>query len=117
MRVAAETLPEAAVSVSCDLTKLHELTLRGNVAEVLAQMERNEKTEKGEYCIVFDLRRVPKREETVQADISLEARLVEAMVTGDCSLRDASKALIEAGNKKNAVYAASLRLKKLFEEE
>ena len=117
MRVAAETLPEAEVSVSCDLTKLHELTLRGNIADVLTQMEQNEKTEKGEYCIVFDLRKVPKKEKAVQADIRMEAQLVETMLAGDCSLRDASKALVEAGNKKNAVYAASLRLKKLFEEE
>ncbi|MBQ7520420.1 MAG: hypothetical protein IJU12_08875, partial [Clostridia bacterium] len=115
--VAAETLPEAAVSVSCDLTKLHELTLRGPIAEVLRRMEQNAKTEKGEYCIVFDLRQVPKIVEKPQADISLEAQLVEAMLKSDCSLRDASKALIEAGNKKNAVYAASLRLKELFEEE
>ena len=42
---------------------------------------------------------------------------METMLSRDCSLREASKALMEAGNKKNAVYAASLRLKKLFEEE
>ncbi len=77
----------------------------------------DEKTEKGEYCIVFDLRQVPKIVEKPQADISLEAQLVEAMLKSDCGLRDASRALIEEGSKKNAVYAASLRLKKLFEEE
>ena len=31
-----EELPEAELSVSCDLTKLHEKTLRGSPEEVLA---------------------------------------------------------------------------------
>ena len=118
MRVLAETLPETYVSVSCDLTKLHELTLRGPVDAVLAQMEANEKTEKGEYCMVLDFTAVPKQTPAAPAaEISLEARLVAAMLAGDCSLRDAGKALVEGGEKKNAVYAASLRLKKLFQEE
>jgi len=117
MRTVAETLPETDVSVSCDLTKLHELTLRGNVCDVLRQMEANDKTEKGEYCIVLDFRAVPKQEEKPAADISLEARLVDRMLSAEETLRDAGKALVEAGEKKNAVYAASLRLKKLFEEE
>lgn len=117
MRAVAETLPETEVSVSCDLTKLHELTLRGNVTDVLRQMEQNEKTEKGEYCIVLDFRKVPRKEEAPRADISLEARLTEIMLSASCSLRDAGKRLIAEGEKKNAVYAASLRLKKLFEAE
>ena len=117
MQTVAETLPETYVSVSCDLTKLHELTLRGNVSEVLERMRRNDKTEKGEYCIVMDFRQVSKAEPKAEADVSLEARLVDLMVNNDLSLRDASKALTEAGSKKNAVYAASLRLKKLFEDE
>ena len=117
MRTVAETLPETDVSVSCDLTKLHELTLRGNVCDVLRQMEANDKTEKGEYCSVLDFRAVPKQEEKPAADISLEARLVDRMLSAEETLRDAGKALVEAGEKKNAVYAASLRLKKLFEEE
>lgn len=117
MQTVAETLPETYVSVSCDLTKLHELTLRGNVSEVLERMRRNDKTEKGEYCIVMDFRQVSKAEPKAEADVSLEARLVDLMVNNDLSLRDASKVLTEAGSKKNAVYAASLRLKKLFEDE
>lgn len=117
MRTVAEALPETYVSVSCDLTKLHELTLRGPVAEVLAQMEQNQKTEKGEYCIVLDFRKVPKREAPPAADVCLEARLVDRMLANHQSLREASQALVAAGEKKNAVYAASLRLKKLLSEE
>ena len=116
MRVLADTLPQAYVSVSCDLTKLHELTLRGPVDRVLAQMESNEKTEKGEYCIVIDFRNVPKREAKANTDICLEARLLDKVLSG-LDLRDAGKQLISEGEKKNAVYAATLRLKDMLRDD
>ena len=116
MRTLNETVPEAYVSVSCDLTKLHELTLRGDVGDVLAQMEANEKTEKGEYCIVIDFHKV-KREEETEEPLTLEAQLIDLMLKNDMDLRDASRLLIDNGAKKNAVNAAGLRLKGLFSEE
>lgn len=111
----AQTLPWARLSVSCDLTKLHELTLRGTPEEILAALEQNEKSEKGEYCLVADLRagRVPEQAPVVQA--SLEARLFDLMLTG-MSLREGMAALMEQGEKKNAVYAASLRVKAMLEK-
>ncbi|MBQ7455127.1 MAG: 16S rRNA (cytidine(1402)-2'-O)-methyltransferase [Clostridia bacterium] len=114
MRAVAETLPETYVSVSCDLTKLHELTLRGNVREVLTRMEANEKTEKGEYCIVLDFRAVPKEERAPAPPLCLEARLLDKMLTQAMDLREASEALTAEGEKKNAVKAAALRLKNLL---
>lgn len=109
-----ETLPGARLSVSCDLTKLHELTIRGTAAEILSALEQNEKSEKGEYCLVCDLRDVllPAEKPAVQA--SLEAQLFERLLDG-LSMRDAMKALVEKGEKKNAVYAASLRIKEFLE--
>ena len=114
MRVLADTLPQAYVSVSCDLSKLHELTLRGAPEEILARLEENEKSEKGEYCVVADLRQVKLPEEAPVAQTSLEARLFEGLLRGE-SLRAAMQALISAGEKKNAVYAASLRVKALLD--
>lgn len=116
MRVLADTLPQAYVSVSCDLSKLHELTLRGSVAEVLARMEANDKTEKGEYCIVIDFRAVPREEPKAESTLCLEARLLDLMLQG-ADMRDASRRLVEEGEKKNAVYAAALRLKGMLREE
>lgn len=110
----ADTLPGARMSVSCDLTKLHELTLRGAPEEILARLEENEKSEKGEYCVVADLRQVKLPEEAPVAQTSLEARLFEGLLRGE-SLRAAMQALISAGEKKNAVYAASLRVKALLD--
>lgn len=116
MRVLADTLPQAYVSVSCDLSKLHELTLRGPVAEVLAHMEANDKTEKGEYCIVIDFRAVPREEPKAESTLCLEARLLDLLLQG-ADMRDASRRLVEEGEKKNAVYAAALRLKGMLREE
>ena len=116
MRVLADTLPQAYVSVSCDLSKLHELTLRGPVADVLARMQANDKTEKGEYCIVIDFRAVPREEPKAESTLCLEARLLELLLQG-ADMRDASRRLVEEGEKKNAVYAAALRLKGMLREE
>lgn len=116
MRVLADTLPQAYVSVSCDLSKLHELTLRGPVADVLARMQANEKTEKGEYCIVIDFRSVPREEPKAESTLCLEARLLDLLLQG-ADMRDASRRLVEEGEKKNAVYAAALRLKGMLREE
>lgn len=117
METVAETLPRTMASVSCDLTKLHELTLRGSAAEVLAALRANPKTEKGEYCLVLDFHGVELPSAPAPAaEVSLEARLVEAMLQGN-ELRQAQAVLVEAGEKKNAVKAAALRLKKLLQGE
>ena len=116
VKMIGETLPGARLSVSCDLTKLHELTLRGTPEEILAALERNEKSEKGEYCLVADLRGVALPEEKRAAEASLEARLFDQILTGQ-SLRDASEALTAQGEKKNAVKTAALRVKKMLAEE
>lgn len=117
METVAETLPGTMASVSCDLTKRHELTLRGSAAEVLAALRANPKTEKGEYCLVLDFHGVELPSAPAPAaEVSLEARLVEAMLQGN-ELRQAQAVLVEAGEKKNAVKAAALRLKKLLQGE
>lgn len=117
METVAETLPGTMASVSCDLTKLHELTLRGSAAEVLAALRANPKTEKGEYCLVLDFHGVELPSAPAPAaEMSLEARLVEAMLQGN-ELRQAQAVLVEAGEKKNAVKAAALRLKKQLQWE
>lgn len=109
----AETLPGARLSVSCDLTKLHELTIRGTPEEILARLTANEKSEKGEYCLVVDLRKVhlPEAQPVIQA--SLEARIFDLHLQG-ISLRDAIDVLVSQGEKKNAVKAAALRVKDLL---
>ncbi len=114
VKMIGDTLPGALLSVSCDLTKLHELTLRGTPETILAALESNEKSEKGEYCVVADLRKVRLTEEKPALQASLEARLFDRMLLGH-SLREATEDLTAEGEKKNAVKAAALRVKKLLE--
>ena len=117
MEVIAQTLPGCQVSASCDLTKLHEKTIRGSAESVLADLKANPKAEKGEYCLVLDMHQVQLPEEPAPvASIPLEARLTEQMLNG-LSLRDAQSELVLQGEKKNAVKAAALRLKRLFAED
>lgn len=116
VKAIADTLPGARLSVSCDLTKLHELTLRGEPEAILAMLEANEKSEKGEYCLVADLRNVRLPEEKPVSAASLEARLFELLLQGE-TLRDATEALAAQGEKKNAVKAAALRIKQWMEAQ
>ena len=110
----AETLPQAKLAVCCDLTKLHEKTLYGTPEEVLSALRANEKTEKGEYCVVMDLHGVPAEEkEPEAAEWPMEARIIEEMKKG-LGLREAQEALIARGEKKNAVKQAAVTLKRMF---
>ncbi len=112
----SEALPDCVLSVSCDLTKLHEKTLRGSPGEILELLRANPKTEKGEYCIVMDLHSVPVPDAPAPApDLSLEARLTQLMAVQGLSLRDAQSELVLGGEKKNAVKQAALNLKRMFE--
>ena len=116
VEVIADTLPGTRISASCDLTKLHEKTIRGTAEEVLADLKANPKAEKGEYCLVLDFHGVALPEASAPAaEVSLEARLTDLLLTG-VDLRAAQTSLIERGEKKNAVKAAALRLKRLLDE-
>lgn len=115
VKAIGETLPGAMLSVSCDLTKLHELTLRGTPQEILSALEANEKSEKGEYCLVADLRGVALPAEQPTAQASLEARLFDLLLHG-LDLREATEAITAQGEKKNAVKAAALRVKEMLVE-
>lgn len=117
VEVIADLLPDTRISCSCDLTKLHELTIRGTAGEVLDMLRLNPKTEKGEYCLILDFHEVTLPEEKAPAaEVSLEAQLVEQLLEG-LDLRDAQSELVLQGAKKNAVKQAALRLKKLFIED
>jgi len=117
LRTVSDVLPHTAVSASCDLTKRFEKTIRGPVKQVVAQMENDPKTEKGEYCIVLEWaeEEIPEPE-APQSTLSLEARLFDGLVRG-LSMRECVEELIEQGERKNAVKAASLNVKKMMEQE
>lgn len=116
LAVVKEVLPGTLVSASCDLTKKHECTLRGSVTEVLAAIQGNPKAEKGEYCLVlqWDEQDIPAPK-AAASPLSLEARLFDGLVSG-LTLRESMERVTAEGERKNAVYAASLRVKELLRE-
>ena len=101
-----------------DMTKLHEMTFRGTPAEVKEQMLLKGNYDKGEFAIVIEIDEdyiFNKVEHTV----SPEAMLVDAMVAGGLSGKDAVAAVLAEPNNsysKNELKAAALRLKMLFGE-
>lgn len=100
-----------------DMTKLHEMSFRGTPAEVKDQLLAKGNYDKGEYAVIIEVEDgyiFNKVEHTVSA----EAMLVDAMVAGAESTKDAIAAVLADENNsysKNELKAAALRLKKLFE--
>ena len=116
MEAVIEALGDVAVSLSCDITKLHELTLRGSASQVLQALNSNDKAEKGEYVLVLDLFGLEGVKEAAREELALEARLLHWLLEGD-DMRSACARLTHAGERKNAVYAASLKLKDMMRED
>lgn len=111
-----ESLGDVPISLSCDLSKLHELTLHGKTSEIIEALQANEKAEKGEYVLVMDLSGTKAALQEFQESIALEARLLHLMMQG-LNIQDAMAKAISSGQRRNAVYTASLRLKKILKDE
>ncbi len=117
LTVLRDTLPGTYVSASCDLTKKFEKTTRGLVGDVLTALENDPKADKGEYCIALRWAQedIPQPKQS-ESQLSLEAQLFDFLIQGK-SLREGMEALVAAGQRKNAVKAAGLRVKDMLAEE
>ncbi|NLX83330.1 MAG: 16S rRNA (cytidine(1402)-2'-O)-methyltransferase [Clostridiales bacterium] len=114
LKAIAKVYPGLELSISRELTKLHEQTLRGSAEEMLAHFAENENIPRGEFALVLKL--PPPKETQAAAPLGLEAQLVDLIAQG-LSLRDAQAQLITEGQRKNTVYTAALNLKKLAETQ
>lgn len=101
-----------------DMTKLHEMSFRGTPAEVREQLLAKGSYDKGEYAVIVEIDEdyiFSKVEHTVSA----EAMLVDAMVAGGVTAKEAVSAVMADENNsysKNELKAAALNLKRLFGE-
>ena len=101
-----------------DMTKLHEMSFRGTPAEVREQLLAKGSYDKGEYAVIIEIDEdyvFNKVEHTVSA----EAMLVDAMVAGGVTAKEAVGAVMADENNsysKNELKAAALNLKRLFGE-
>ena len=104
--------PKLLVSVSKELTKLHEKNYYGNISIVLDKLRKDDKVSAGEYTFVIEKETVLKEEITS----SIESMLVDTMISNNCTLKEA----VDFVNKNNSniskkeIYNASLKLKDLF---
>ena len=106
--------PMAPLVVSCDLTKMYEKTLRGTAGEIAALLKDDPKAEKGEYVVTMDLSAEEAPETDATLAMTLEGRLVDQMVRDNVTLKEAVALVAAEGEKKNALYDAALRLKKIL---
>ncbi len=117
MSFLAEKLPEARICLCNDLTKTHERFYRGSAEEVLAELEANPNAEKGEFTLIIETPEAKEEAETALPS-SPHAALIDAMMAGAETLRDAIDAVLADGNtpfKKNELKEAAIAIKSLFE--
>ena len=112
-----ESAADLRLCLCNDMTKLHEMSFRGTPAEVREQLLAKGNYDKGEYAVVLEV--APEYVfNKVEHTVSPEAMLVDAMVAGDLSAKEAVAAVLADENNsysKNELKAAALRLKKMFE--
>lgn len=99
-----------------DMTKLHEMAFRGTPAQVKDALLAKGNYDKGEYVAVVEID-VEYIFNKVEHTVSAEAMLVDAMVSGGLTPKDAVMAVMADENNsysKNELKAAALNLKKLF---
>ena len=98
-----------------DLTKVHEMTFRGSPEEVRNLLLEKGNYDKGEYVALIEIDDeyvFIKKEHTVSA----EAMIVDKMVSGEISLKEAVSAVLEDPNNsysKNELKSAAINLKKI----
>jgi 16S rRNA (cytidine1402-2'-O)-methyltransferase len=102
------------VAICSDLTKKFERVIYGQIEDVYEKIKSDEKIEKGEYTVVFEKK--TEKEEEKEQNISLEALIIDYMIKENLNMKDAISKILEQNKsiKKNALYSASLNLKKLI---
>lgn len=107
-----DSLGNVKVSVSKELTKMHEKNYYGDIENVLNKMNKDEKIESGEYTFIIEKEIKTEENET----LSIEALLIEEIVKNNISLKEA----IDLINKKydtlskKDIYNKSLNLKDIL---
>lgn len=87
--------PGARVCLCCDLTKKFEKLERGTVEDVLDRVRANPNAEKGEYCLVADIRDVPLPSRPAP-ERRPEHALLDHLLAGE-TLAEAAAALASEG--------------------
>ena len=112
----AKELPDLKISVSKELTKLHEKNFYGNITEVLKEIKQDDKTSIGEYTFIIEKEEKIKKQEQ---NISIEAQLIDLIIKNNITIKEAVD-LLNKENKnlsKKEIYNASLNLKNILKSQ
>lgn len=104
LRDTLNILGDIKVSLSRELTKKYEETLRGSVSQVLEELTRRESI-KGEFVLILETQ---YEEEKVEVDI--RAELIKLIDAGEKKSKAVKKVSQEFGIPKNQVYKESLEI-------
>jgi 16S rRNA (cytidine1402-2'-O)-methyltransferase len=122
LEVFINEVPEAALCLCNDLTKMFERVYRGTPQEILEELLANPSAEKGEYtlaaCLSASAGPVSEKDQLPRAMLP-EALLIDHVVKHGGSIKDAVKALAETQRhnfSKKDFYSASLNLRKIVSE-
>ena len=107
-----EFFPNDEICLCNDLTKKFEKIYRGKIDCVLDEINKNEKSDLGEYAIVLQKSVVETKEKT-QGDISLEARIFDLYLQGK-TIKESVEELTKSGFGRNDAYNAGLKIKNLI---
>ncbi len=113
----AEKIPDARLCLCNDLTKTHERFYRGTPIEVQTELSENPNAEKGEFTLIIEMPVLEKAEEKA-APASPHGALIDEMILGAPTLRDAIEAVLAKGDtpfKKNELKEAAIAIKDLFQ--
>ena len=106
-----EKLGNIKISLSSDLTKLHEKNYYGSIEKVINELNDNEKSGLGEYTLIIEC---PKEEE-IKESMSIEAMLIDVIIKNNITMKEAIE-IVSKNNKKISkkdIYNASLNIKNL----
>lgn len=105
-----QKLGNIKVSISCDLTKIHESNYFGDIKSVIEKLNNFDKSDLGEYTIIGEV--IKQKEE--KEDICIESQLVDIIIKNNVTMKEAIDILNKNSNySKKDIYNASLNLKKL----
>ena len=108
-----ENINNLKISISKELTKLHEKNYYGNLNEVIKIIKQDDKVNQGEYTFIIEKEEQEKKE---ILNVSIESLLIDIMIKQNISLKEAVELLNKQDSNlsKKEIYNASLNLKNII---
>ncbi len=109
----AKKIPNQKISISKELTKLHEKNFYGDINKVLEELKKDDKTTSGEYTFIIEKKDIVKKEEQ---NVSIEAKLIDLIIKNNITVKGAVDKLNKESKdlSKKDIYNASLNLKDIL---